>query len=157
MLGVNKQAVNLAVFGELGICTQYLFLLLNQRLNTGSTYANLIWTFIGNINRYFDSKSTLLFTIFSDKISLQCTRIGLTHISKSLNSTYLNQIILFCIKLMKPTEVYSTALRHGSKYFWIIFISPMLGIIKVLCLTSENFTTVYQNWFNTYFKKFEMG
>ena len=47
-------------------------------------FANLIWTFTGNIHRYFDSKSTLLFTIFSDQISLQYTRIGLTHVSKSL-------------------------------------------------------------------------
>ena len=28
-------------------------------------FANLIWTFTGNIDRYFDSKSTLLFTIVS--------------------------------------------------------------------------------------------
>jgi hypothetical protein len=34
-------------------------------------FANLIWTFRGNIDRPFDSKSTLLFTIFSDQISLQ--------------------------------------------------------------------------------------
>ena len=40
LLGVNKQAVNLAVLGELGmtLCIQYLFTLLNQRLNSGSTY-----------------------------------------------------------------------------------------------------------------------
>lgn len=80
--------------------TAYLF-------TPSRAFANLNLTFTGNIDRYFYSKATLLFTIFKDQISLQSTRIGLTHVSKDLhNSSTAFVKILDCLKII-PKYLYS--------------------------------------------------
>ena len=93
LFGVNKQAVNLAVLGELG-----MYPISIQALKSAIEY----WLHI------LKSENTLLF--------------------------------------MTLLEVYPTALWQGLKYFWISFISPMFGIIKVLFLTSDFFTQFMKNW-----------